>query len=262
MHEDPDQVAALCRLVMNDKLSVTTKIERAKPFFANGVPPDRYFQITAHIKVLNNNPAWEATMSSVTAYYDASMAAETDPDERKRLALEMGEVIPAMVRLFNKFPGAPDKWEEGRRKIMDPRAKAEVIRLLEGRLNARFPGFLSGGRVSDAMKLETAAEQLGAEFTASPGLVAQRALQAGQIAEEEQRILEGAGVRVVDRVQNPDSGEWYYTTERIPRDESGRPILKNLLAARKVFVVRSRPEGRRIAQKAGIIGKLPEEMMQ
>jgi hypothetical protein len=84
-------------------------------------------------------------------------------------------------------------------------------------------------------------------------LVAQRAIKAEDIAEQEERILKDSGVRAVDRFQD-ENGTWTYSTEPIPRDPAtGKPVLDALRKAGKLYQVRSRVEGGKILQLAGRI---------
>jgi DNA-binding protein H-NS len=252
MREDPASVAELWRIVLDDKLSPTRKFELAKPLQFNGVPPETWQKVTAHIDELNNRPDWKLRMDSLNQFYNASVnALDKDDDERKQLALEKAAAGGAIMQLFRQYPDDPSKWDEGLRSLLDPRVKREVMKKVQERLQARFPGFLGIGGMSEAMQLETAAEQLGAEFIASPALVAGRALKAGDIAEQEERVLRDSGVRIVDRFQD-EGGTWTYSTEPIPRDPTtGKPILDALRKAGKLYQVRSRGAEGKVIQSAG-----------
>jgi hypothetical protein len=254
LREDPAQEAKLWAIVLDDRLSATAKFEKAQPYLFNGVPGAQWQQITAHIDELNNRPDWKLRADSLNQFYNASIGAlEKSDDERMKLALEKAAAGGALMQLFRKYPDDPSKWDEGLRSLLDPRVKKEVLKKVQERLRARFPGFLGLGGISEAMQLETAAEQLGAEFAAAPGLVAQRAIKAEDIAEQEERILKDSGVRAVDRFQD-ENGTWTYSTEPIPRDPTtGKPVLDALRKAGKLYQVRSRVEGGKILQLAGRI---------
>jgi hypothetical protein len=252
MREDPATVAELWRIVLDDKLSPTRKFELAKPLQFNGVPPETWQKVTAHIDELNKRADWKLRMDSLNQFYNASIGAlDKDDDDRQQLTLEKAASGGAMMQLFRQYPDDPTKWDEGLRSLLDPRIKREVLKKVQERLQARLPGFLGIGGLSEAMQLETAAEQLGAEFTAAPGLVAQRGVKAGDIAEQEERILRDSGVRVVDRFQD-EGGTWTYSTEPIPRDPTtGKPVLDALRKAGKLYQVRSRVQDGKITQAAG-----------
>lgn len=254
LREDPAAEAKLWAIVLDDRLSATAKFEKAQPYLFNGVPGARWKQITAHIDELNNRPDWKLRSDSLNQFYNASIGAlEKSDDERMKLSLEKAAAGGALMQLFRKYPDDPSKWDEGLRSLLDPRVKKEVLKKVQERLQARFPGFLGVGGISEAMQLETAAEQLGAEFAAAPGLVAQRAIKAEDIAEQEQRILKDSKIQIVDRFQD-ENGTWTYSTEPIPRDPTtGKPILDALRKAGKLYQVRSRVEGGKILQLAGRI---------
>ena len=163
--------------------------------------------------------------------------------------MEKAAAGQALLQLFRAYPDDPAKWDAGLQSLLEPMSKREIMRRVEERLQARFPGLLGLG-LSPAMALETMAEQMPAEFVSQPKLGAERTLSAEDRGREEQRILTGAGLTIVDRAQD-EKGHWIFSTRQIPRDENGRPILEELRKAGALYQVRSRKEGDRVLQVPG-----------
>ena len=249
--EDPAKEAELWAIVMDDKLTSTEKWSRARSYLGNGVPGNKYAQITGHINDIRDD--WNLVLKDLNAFYNASiMAIDKSDDQRKAMALEKAAAGRAMMEIFRTYPDAPDKWDAAVQSLLNPSAKKELTRMMQSKLGARFRWF----GTSEAMQLETLREQMPREFTGAPGLVAQRSIQEPQIIKEETATInsvlasQGRKDQIVDYYRLA-SGDFVYATVPIPRDENGVPSredLKKLRAAGQLFTVQSVAQGRRIEQ--------------
>ena len=221
--EDPNKVADMMRIVFQDGPSVTDKVNAVRPFFANGVSPEKWQRIRAMIDEYNGREDWKAAMRPLNSYYDAIIKdTVTSQEDKQRLSLEQGAAAQAMIDVFRKYPNDPAMWKQASDSVMDKNVLPQLIKQVQSQLQASFPSVSwAFGGISQATQLETARELAPKEFQRSPGMVAQSSMQANQIRDEEQKVLAKVGVNAIDSYRDPKTGAWFYSTTPMVRSADG-----------------------------------------
>lgn len=250
--DDPEKIADLWGIILDETLDTTTKLGKARPFRFNGVSGPTWNTIIGHMDAFNSNPMMKSTMDNLNSVYQAIINDPLqDPAKKKGTILEKAAAANQMMRIFQQFPDDPGKWDEALQSILNPLSKKQLNSLLISRLGAGFGGLAAA---PEWMTLETARETLPEEYKTRPGFQMQHAIAGKEIEENEKRVLERSGRTIVDQYTMP-TGERVYSTVPIPRDEFGNPMLRATETQGNLFVVRSIKDNRgRITQKIVPVG--------
>jgi hypothetical protein len=243
-HDDPNRVADMTRIVYDEKMSASDKYDAIKPFFANGVSPEKWSSLRADIDEYDKRTDWKNALTPINAYYHAAIADPANIDKRQQLSLEQGAAEQAMMSVFRKYPNDPAMWKQASDDIMNKNALPNMIDKVQNDLKAKYPSLMwAFGGISQATQIETA-RQLGG---GGAEIQKESIVHATEIEQEQRKILANAGVNVVDSWRDPVSGTWWYSTQPFPRDRTGKVDLKAVGQAGNLYQVQERAEGGRFS---------------